>query len=80
MAYLKQMKQKEVNFQRKGEVHKEATADYQIIELEDGKSILQINTYGTSNRKNPTQQSQVIQLDKTMVLRLATLVEKYHIA
>ncbi|MBI1365043.1 MAG: methionyl-tRNA formyltransferase [Alphaproteobacteria bacterium] len=45
-------------------IHKEIEATYTPFHT-DGKTFLQIDTYGTKERENPGKKSQSLQLDKT---------------
>lgn len=50
---------------RRGKVQPtEVTASYRIVEIEDGKSLFQIDTGGSEDRQNPGKQSQTFQLNR----------------
>lgn len=49
----------------KNNIHQTTEAAYTVFEM-SGKTIFQIDTFGTNKRKNPEKVSQSIQIDKDM--------------
>ena len=74
MALVRKMEHKNPNQERiHGEVGK---CTYSIFRASDEK-ILQIDTYGSDERKNPDIPSQIIQFDSGGIKELRRILEKY---
>jgi len=56
-------------------VHQEIEADYSAFER-DGRSFVQIDTYGRSTRQIPGKQSQTLQLDRIGALALYKILKR----
>ena len=60
MALVRNLSEKSME---RSSLHEEIDATYTIFER-DGKSFVQINTYGRTSRDNPGKLSQTLQLDR----------------
>ncbi len=56
----------------------EVEAIYKIVEVEDGKSLFQIDTGGSANRENPGKQSQTFQLSRASAEVLWRLLGRHY--
>ncbi|WP_082540818.1 methionyl-tRNA formyltransferase [Pseudolabrys sp. Root1462] len=56
-------------------IHDEIDATYFAFER-DGRSLLQIDTFGRRTRQNPGRQSQTIQLDRESALALYKILQE----
>jgi hypothetical protein len=56
-------------------VHEEIAGSFAVFEL-DGKTYLQISTYGSSNRQIPDKVSQVIQFGPDGIAQLKDILAK----
>ena len=74
MALLKKDYIEKINNMRNS-VHKPVQATYTVFE-EDGKTIFQIDTYGSPEREMPEKVSQSIQFDEDMAKFLVTELKK----
>ena len=60
-------------------IHDEIEAQYAIFER-DGRSFLQIDTYGRASREMPEKKSQSIQLDRESGLELLRILKQaFHV-
>ncbi|MET4174886.1 hypothetical protein ABIB99_005995 [Bradyrhizobium sp. LA6.1] len=60
-------------------IHDEIEARYSIFER-DGRSFLQIDTYGRKSREMPEKKSQSIQLDRSSGLELLKILKQaFHV-
>ena len=59
----------------KNNIHQKTSAEYTYFDLQ-GKTIFQIDTFGTVGRKNPHKCSQSIQIDKDMAKDLVPILKK----
>jgi hypothetical protein len=55
--------------------HSETEATYSLVTDRDGQKYLQIDTYGSAERKIPGKTSQSIRLSKEALLHLVRVVE-----
>jgi len=51
----------------------EVVCKYILTEM-DGRKVLQLNTYGSSDRENPNKLSQTIQLDESAAQQLLSIL------
>lgn len=56
----------------------EVVAKYKIVEVEDGKSLFQIDTGGSADRENPGKQSQTFQLSRSSAEALWRLLGSHY--
>jgi hypothetical protein len=73
MALLRSFEPKDPH--RRPSLHEEIGAQYMVFE-NDGRIIVQIDTYGRRNRMRPNQKSQTIQLDKVGASALFRILKK----
>jgi len=55
--------------------HTEVNCTYSVVESEDGKRYLQIDTYGSSSRKIPNKKSQSIRFSPEAIHQLKQIIE-----
>ncbi len=66
MVFLSRSKLKELSKSAKG-VHNSVAATYFIFSNNEGKRIIQVDTYGSEEREIPNKVSQSIQLDEEIL-------------
>jgi hypothetical protein len=72
MALIRQFREKR---RERYSVHQEIEADYSAFER-DGRSFIQIDTYGRSTRQIPGKQSQTLQLDRVGASALYKILKR----
>ena len=70
MATVEKLTRKSINSKRK---HPEVDCTYDIIELENGTKILQLDTYGSSTRVMPGKVSQSLRLSKSALKKIVKI-------
>jgi len=71
MALIREFERKNIG---RASLHQEIKAKYAVIEKE-GRVLLQIDTYGRSDREHPGKVSQTLQLDRQGAERLFRILK-----
>jgi len=71
MALINQLKQ---GYKEKESVHKEIEGTYFIVTAKNGKKYLQIDTYGSEDRKYPGKISQSLQFSHRAIEQLKKIL------
>ncbi len=57
-------------------IHEEVECTYTVLRAEDGRKVLQLDTYGRPGRKHPDKVSQSIQFDASGVQQLLVVIQR----
>ncbi|MFN3608297.1 MAG: methionyl-tRNA formyltransferase [Hyphomonas sp.] len=71
MALIRKLEQKHMD---RNSIHEEIEASYTVFER-DGRTFLQIDSYGRTDREIPGKKSQTIQLDEVGAAQLYSILE-----
>lgn len=71
MAFIRKLEQKHMD---RNSIHEEIEASYTVFER-DGRTFLQIDSYGRTDREIPGKKSQTIQLDEVGAAQLYSILK-----